>query len=252
MDSEIQPAPEPEKVAAKSSTSPGSSSSGSHSLSSAAALLPALLASSCCIPQLVLNLFSFGCAGFAVLTPFRPFFLALTAIGVAAAAQRNGLSRRTLVLALLSWAVAYSDVAVRQYNEGALQKAEVFGRPLPVWLQTALQPPQWVPQSQLHTRASPAHALSPPPGTAAEKPTEATVIMTALNIKCTACGSRIKNGLKTKFGSHLKSVDIQEKSRAVVVRLSDQAAVTDQALLAAMNELESPATFVRRDIHRTQ
>lgn len=37
---------------------------------------------------------------------------------------------------------------------------------------------------------------------------QATVIMTALNIKCAACGSRIKSGLKAKFGSHLKSVSI--------------------------------------------
>jgi hypothetical protein len=30
--------------------------------------------------------------------------------------------------------------------------------------------------------------------------------MTALNIKCAACGARIKNGLKAKFGKHLKEV----------------------------------------------
>ncbi len=49
----------------------------------------------------------------------RPFFLALTAIGVAAAVQRGGLSRRTVVLGLLAACLAFSDVAVRQYNEGA-------------------------------------------------------------------------------------------------------------------------------------
>lgn len=49
----------------------------------------------------------------------RPFFLALTALGVAAAAQRHGFSCRTLVLSLAAWALANSDVAVRQYNEGA-------------------------------------------------------------------------------------------------------------------------------------
>jgi hypothetical protein len=47
----------------------------------------------------------------------------------------------------------------------------------------------------------------------------------------------------------LLQVKIEEKSKAVVVRLADQAAVTDQALLAAMNELESPASVVRRDVH---
>ena len=50
--------------------------------------------------------------------PCRPFFLALTIVAVAAVAQRYGLSNRTLVLTLTAWAVTFSDVAVRQYNEG--------------------------------------------------------------------------------------------------------------------------------------
>jgi len=45
-------------------------------------------------------------------------------------------------------------------------------------------------------------------------------------------------------------VDIQEKSKAVIVRLRDQAAVNDRALLAAMAELKSPAKLVRRDIQQ--
>jgi hypothetical protein len=51
--------------------------------------------------------------------PCRPFFLALTIVAIAAVAQRYGLSNRTLVLTLTAWAVTFSDVAVRQYNEGA-------------------------------------------------------------------------------------------------------------------------------------
>jgi copper chaperone CopZ len=43
-------------------------------------MLISLLASSCCAFQLILNLFSFGCAGFnTYLGPLRPFFLALAA-----------------------------------------------------------------------------------------------------------------------------------------------------------------------------
>lgn len=71
---------------------------------------------------------------------------------------------------------------------------------------------------------------------------------------CTIAGaecSLVRGPLKSN-PAMLWQVEIQEKSKAVVVGLSDQAAVTDQALLAAMNELESPATFVRRDIHKTQ
>ena len=82
MDSEIQPAPKQDgvQVEQKNGTASrkrsnsrrrGSSSGSSHGLFTAAALVPAMLASSCCIPQLILNMFAFGCAGFAVLTPFR-------------------------------------------------------------------------------------------------------------------------------------------------------------------------------------
>lgn len=54
----------------------------------------------------------------------------------------------------------------------------------------------------------------------------------------------------TEGAATMLQVTIEEKSKAVVVRLADQAAVTNQALLAAMNELDSPASLVRRDIHK--
>lgn len=40
--------------------------------------LTALLSSSCCIIQLVLNYFSISCAGFTIFTPYRPFFTSIT------------------------------------------------------------------------------------------------------------------------------------------------------------------------------
>ena len=43
-------------------------------------------------------------------------------------------------------------------------------------------------------------------------------------------------------------VEVQQKSKAVVVQLLNQAAVNDQALLDAMSELQSPANLVRRDL----
>jgi len=43
------------------------------------ALGGAMLGSSCCAIQLVLNYFSIGCAGFAILDPYRPIFLAMSA-----------------------------------------------------------------------------------------------------------------------------------------------------------------------------
>ena len=42
--------------------------------------LTALLSSSCCIIQLMLNFFSISCAGFAVLTPYRPILTTFTTL----------------------------------------------------------------------------------------------------------------------------------------------------------------------------
>ena len=72
--SEIQSAPAPLNKPVPSTGSgrrDRRGSDGGNALFSSAALVPALLASSCCIPQLVLNFFSFSCMGFAILTPFR-------------------------------------------------------------------------------------------------------------------------------------------------------------------------------------
>lgn len=42
--------------------------------------LTALLSSSCCVIQLILNLFSVSCAGFAVFTPYRPILTTFTVL----------------------------------------------------------------------------------------------------------------------------------------------------------------------------
>lgn len=49
----------------------------------------------------------------------RPFFLALTAIALMAGVQSRGWRKRTVLLLLLTCAVAFSDVVLREYNDGA-------------------------------------------------------------------------------------------------------------------------------------
>lgn len=46
------------------------------------AVVGGLLSSQCCIIQLALNAMSVGCAGFSVLSPYRPAFLAATTAGL--------------------------------------------------------------------------------------------------------------------------------------------------------------------------
>jgi copper chaperone CopZ len=47
---------------------------------SVASMASALLGSSCCVVQLMLNAAGVGCAGFAVLNPLKPYFTSLTLI----------------------------------------------------------------------------------------------------------------------------------------------------------------------------
>lgn len=273
---EIQPArPQPAPSALRAD-SPGqqpaiqqrylgrrASDSGSDGLFAAAALVPALLASSCCIPQLLMTMtMGFGCLGFAVLTPFRPLFLALTAIAAVAAVQSRGWRKRTFILLLLTVFVAFSDVIIREYNDGDMQKAlthtKVFGHPLPAWVPAALAPPRWVPRAQLLLKP-PSRPYPYSPSTATREqlaasdpksapPRKARITLMSPTIGCDACAARVKSGLVAKFGKHITSVEVRQKSKTVILHLTNQAAVNDQALLAAMAELQSPASSVSRDI----
>lgn len=236
---------------------------GSNGLFAIAALVPAVLASSCCIPQLLMTFtMGFGCLGFAVLTPFRPLFLGLTAIAAVAAVQNRGFKWQTAMLLLLTAFVAFSDAIVREYNDGDMQKAvaqtTVFGHPFPAWLPAVLAPPRWVPRAQLLIKP-PNRPYPYSPSTATREqlaesdpskapPQHAKVTITAPTIGCDACAARLKSGLAAKFGAHITDMEIRQKSKMVILHLNNQAAINDQALLAAMLELESPASTISRDV----
>ncbi|RUS18284.1 hypothetical protein BC937DRAFT_88961 [Endogone sp. FLAS-F59071] len=83
-------------------------------------ILTSLLASSCCVIQLLLNFLSVSCAGFAVLTPYRPLFTALTVLSIGYNLWAYGLTRRTFFALLLALALANSPEIVQLANEGRL------------------------------------------------------------------------------------------------------------------------------------
>ncbi|RKP05748.1 hypothetical protein THASP1DRAFT_32412 [Thamnocephalis sphaerospora] len=128
-----------------------------------APLAAGLLASSCCIVQLAFNLLALPCAGFSVLTPYRPFFLALTSIslahllwplvrrnrskghatGVDASASCNtcspektpvgskgstGRLRLRLLLAMLTLVITFSPELVGWWNRSALDGSTLVAR----------------------------------------------------------------------------------------------------------------------------
>lgn len=78
-----------------------------------------LLCSSCCVIQLVLNAFSFSCAGFAVLSPYKGAFRAVALIGAGSMLLRGRLPLRWRLLAvLLSLGVSFSEDILGAYNKG--------------------------------------------------------------------------------------------------------------------------------------
>ncbi|KAI8335282.1 hypothetical protein EDC96DRAFT_524805 [Choanephora cucurbitarum] len=88
-------------------------------------LLPtftALLSSSCCVIQLLLNAFSVSCAGFSVLTPYRYLLTTLTIILLSYQLYKNRLSRIVLLVSI--GLMASSDV-VAWFNRSSVQMAAV-------------------------------------------------------------------------------------------------------------------------------
>lgn len=75
----------------------------------------ALLSSSCCLIQLVLNLFSMSCAGFAIFTPYRPLLTGLTMLLLTTNVVRNGW-RRTWKQTAISLLIMVSPEVVQWIN----------------------------------------------------------------------------------------------------------------------------------------
>jgi hypothetical protein len=108
----------------------------SHSASTAANALwvsvGGLLSSSCCLVQLALNAFSLGCAGFASLDKFRPFFLSTT---FGTLLLRAHLEHRAGIMEprLLSWtaalALSFLPELLRWRNQQALRQGSSSSRP---------------------------------------------------------------------------------------------------------------------------
>ncbi|KAK3820620.1 MAG: hypothetical protein JOS17DRAFT_793977 [Linnemannia elongata] len=84
-----------------------------------------LLSSSCCLIQLALNLMSIGCAGFSVLTPYRPLFLAFSSLLVLVTIYKYRWSSRTTLTLALVLALTTTPEMVAVYNQsstGSLQR----------------------------------------------------------------------------------------------------------------------------------
>jgi copper chaperone CopZ len=150
----------------------------SHHPASAAAnalsvLVGSLLASSCCVVQLVLNALSLGCAGFAALDRFRPFFLSTT---LGTLLLRAHLEHRAGVLAPrpLSWTAAlvlsFLPEILRWRNQLALRQRSISDE-------------------------AAAAAEAPKDARAAAAPRTVTLEAVVAGVKCEGCAAGLREAL---------------------------------------------------------
>ncbi|KAH7049090.1 hypothetical protein BKA57DRAFT_463020 [Linnemannia elongata] len=130
--------------------SPSTTSLPSPRWSYISAITLGLLSSSCCIIQLALNLLSVGCAGFSVLTPYRPLFLTFSSLLVLVTIYKYRWSSRSALTLALVLTLTTTPEMVAVYNQsstGSLQRLPdtfLLGAPSSVLrLPTFLENVQW-------------------------------------------------------------------------------------------------------------
>ncbi|KAG0267518.1 hypothetical protein BGZ95_002830 [Linnemannia exigua] len=146
-----------------SSLSPSvSETTPSHRWSYIMAVILGLLSSSCCLIQLALNLMSVGCAGFSILTPYRPLFLAFSSLLVLFNLFNYRWSPRTAWTVALVVTLTTTPEMVAIYNQssaGSLQRLPdtFLASPSAVRLPDFLKHAPWAAPAFLSSSLRPKH-----------------------------------------------------------------------------------------------
>jgi len=128
-----------EKEADRLAKKPSASSTTSSTSSYLSALALGLLSSSCCVVQLFLNLFSIGCAGFSVLTQFRPLFLSISSLLILYTIFKYRFSTRTVLTLAITLILTATPEMVSVYNQSSslspliLVSSNLSIGPFPLW-----------------------------------------------------------------------------------------------------------------------
>ncbi len=88
-------------------------------------MISSLLGSSCCIIQLILNIFSVGCAGFAILDKYEIYFLFITSLSIGILLKLKGI-KNTYKIILICIAISASKRIVNMFLKDAQIKSNVF------------------------------------------------------------------------------------------------------------------------------
>ncbi|CAL8465913.1 g5449 [Coccomyxa elongata] len=173
-----------------------------------AAMLGGLLSSSCCVIQLALNMFSVGCAGFSILTPYRPLFMGLTTASLGYSHLKHRNPQQTVLAVSIAMALAGMPELVQLYNEGQLRLL----RALPIGVTTA--------------PLSSHDALS-----LTQK--QQSVKLQVDGLRCAACGARLKQALLAQVRG-VRRADVEFVSGRVEVQGQ---AISKDALLGCISGL---------------
>ncbi|EIE18468.1 hypothetical protein COCSUDRAFT_34498 [Coccomyxa subellipsoidea C-169] len=169
-----------------------------------------LLSSSCCLVQLALNLFSVGCAGFSVLTPYRPLFMGLTTASLGYSHLRHGNPQRSILALGMALSLAGMPELVQLYNESQLR----LMRSLP---------------------------LTSSPVSGDKALTQQQVILHVEGLRCAACGMRLKQALLAQVGG-VQRCEVEFESGRVVLHGQ---AIGEDALLGCISELGYSSRLIK-------
>ncbi|KAF9310961.1 hypothetical protein BG003_007932 [Podila horticola] len=221
---------------------PHSSSLRSSYLS---ALAVGLLSSSCCVVQLVLNAFSIGCAGFSVLTPLRPVFLAISFGLVLYTVTKYRFSARTFATLVITLGLTITPelVAVVNQSSGPYSISSTSSLHLPrihplvlQWSKYMRLPSAYEQASTIPVAVGVAGNLkkaSPPPPLMGSSVNLIKYEVSVQGMACEACASRLRQHFLRQPGVQHANVHFSE-GKLYLWTMSGQGLMLSEATLQEM------------------
>ncbi|KAF8975551.1 hypothetical protein BGZ46_009051 [Entomortierella lignicola] len=170
-----------------------------------------LLSSSCCVIQLILNIFSIGCAGFSILTPFRPLFTSLSVLLIAFTFYKYRLSTRTATTLVIALILTASPELVAVHNQTALQSLGDTSNSLLLPINEFFQKLRWDHGNTHQIQKKPTPTLN---GLRSKQAMTVGLVKYEIEINgmaCEACASRLRQHFISKPGVENVKVFFAEK-----------------------------------------
>ncbi|KAF9206143.1 hypothetical protein BGZ59_000109 [Podila verticillata] len=220
---------------------PLTSSASSSRSSFLSALAIGLLSSSCCVVQLVLNAFSIGCAGFSVLTPLRPVFLAISFGLVLYTVAKYRFSARTFVTLLITLGLTIMPELVAVVNQSSGPHSITSNLHLPLVHPLVLQWSKYTGIKAYGQSAALSPTVTPIAVGDSKKPLSSSMGPSNLikyevsvqGMACEACASRLRQHFLRQAGVQHANVHFG-KGKLYLWTLSGQGLMLSEATLQEM------------------